>query len=214
MVYSAIMIFGGIKMKKILSVFLTVCLCFILFGCGNKKVVIKVNEKVIEDNEKVLRTYIIENSELFDYDEMEYVDIKSIKSANLEFISYGAEYFDCELNYLYKETESTISQISFIVKAGKVYKIMKMIDKTYVYDIDNDGNDELIYYTNFGSGLSCDTYYLVDKDTSEILSVAQLSAWPEKVENNKLLITGDLLCELALRDTDKGRELYLQTKDN
>lgn len=193
-------------MKKLLLVFLMVGLCLILFGCENKKV-------VTEDNEQVLRTYIDKNTESFNYDEMKFVDIKSIENGNSNFESYGAEYFDCELNYLNKEKESTINKTSFIVKAGEVYKIMKMSDKTFEFDIDNDGNDELIYYTNFGSGMSYDTYYLVDKDTSEIICLEQLSAWPEKVENNKLIITGHLSCELALRGTDKGRELYLQIKD-
>jgi hypothetical protein len=120
---------------------------------------------------------------------------------------YGAKFYECKWNndkeeYPYK----------FIIKNENVYGVIGWdeSEKTYETDFDHDGKKELIYYINFGSGRSFDTYYVIEKGDGPVYIGTFLSVWPKGAEKN-----GDYIVEAQTTSGDEWVEarLLYQYKD-
>jgi len=91
---------------------------------------------------------------------------------------------------------------TFIIKNNQTYYIyLSKIEGCYETDIDHDGENELVCYANWGSGISHDCYYLLDKHDDAIYwAYFQCTGYFKWIRPDRVNADGDLIVTMRTND--------------
>jgi hypothetical protein len=118
------------------------------------------------------------------------------KELDTPFFRYNAKIYQYTWTVEPKGEKSSPTSIGtvelyFIVKSGIAYHIetpdgnFKIL---YEIDFDNDGQKELIYFLDLGSYPSSGIFYIFESAVEEPVYIGQFYAYPQKIENNDLVV--------------------------
>jgi hypothetical protein len=135
----------------------------------------------------------------------------------IQFRKYQARLYQCTWKTVIQGKDDTVER-SFLIKCDKIYEILTWdnADQLFEIDFDHDRAVELIYYTNFGSGRSIDTFYVLEQIAEEPIYITEYDlAGPIRVMNNDLVIAAMTVNQkwvtgkLKYRITNGKKEIYI-----
>lgn len=152
----------------------------------------------------------------WEYEDIQGNDEFTCAEINLPYGDYGARYYVCVWEYKYKGKKESLARC-FIIKNAKVYEILYLDDR-YETDFDRDGEKELVYWTDIGSGISYDTFYVIEKGNESVYVRTFYYAGLIEVNNDGDLIiqamnedSGFTEGKLAYREENGLKTLYIDT---